>query len=198
MKKLHVNIRVTQKAPDQAARSEERICRRPTDERERISHMQLWQAETSRKMVIWVIILMFLPAFSNAIDLPGFKFRYGKLERSRDVTKLFETHQILPDHKYYYHGWGTVPYAIIAIQNKFKLRKGLWHEVEITVPLLRSWIHQMDIIYEYPPYGSRILDHQGNQLGIWYSSKQWTTIIIEDENEIAIFAPEPPGFRGGK
>jgi hypothetical protein len=74
----------------------------------------------------------------------------------------------------------------------------LWNEVEATVPMLRNWVREMDIIYGYPPYGSRILDHNGQQLGVWYSSKQWTTIIIEEENEIAVFAPEAPGFRGGK
>lgn len=140
---------------------------------------------------------MGLPAFSGALDIPGLKLKYGTLERSQAVTKMFEKPQILPDHKYYVHGWGSVPYAIIGIQDKYKLRKGLWKEIEITVPMLRSWISRMDIIYDYPPYGSRILDHEGNQLGIWYSSKQWTTIIIEDDNQFAILTPEPPGFRGG-
>jgi hypothetical protein len=149
-----------------------------------------------KKTVIFLFIAVALPALCGAIDLPG--FRYGKLERSRDVTKTFETQRILPNHQYYYSGWGSVPYAVIGIQDKYKLRKGLWKKVEITIPLLRSWVNQMDIIYGYPPYGSRILDHKGNQIGVWYSSKQWTTIVIEEENQIAIFAPEPPGFRGGK
>jgi hypothetical protein len=156
------------------------------------------KADVFRKMIILACILIVLPAFSNAIDIPGLNFKYGTLERSREVTKIFETHQVLPDHKYYTHGWGTVPYAIIGIQNKFKLRKGLWKAVEISAPLLRSWIGQMDIIYGFPPYGSRILDDQGNPIGVWYSSKQWTTIVIEEDNQIAIFAPEPPGFRGNQ
>ena len=45
--------------------------------------------------------------------------------------------------------------------------------------------------------GGGILDDNGKQIGIWYSSKQWTTVIIEENNEIAILAPEPPGFGGG-
>ena len=156
------------------------------------------QTDRFSKMIILTGILIALPVFSNAIDIPGLTFKYGSLERSRDVTKKFETYQVLADHTYYTHGWGSVPYAIIGIQNKFKLRKGLWKEVEITAPLLRSWVGQMDIIYGYPPYGSRILDHKGNQIGVWYSSKQWTTVVIEEENQIAIFAPEAPGFRGNQ
>jgi hypothetical protein len=164
---------------------------------ERINYMQSRQSDIFRKMIILTCILMVLPVFSSALEIPVLKLKYGKLERSRDITNKFETYQILPDHKYYIHGWGTVPYAIIGVQNKFKLRKGLWKEVEITAPLLRSWVSQMDSIYGYPPYGSRILDHKGNPIGVWYSSKQWTTVVIEEDNQIAIFAPEAPGFRGG-
>lgn len=152
-----------------------------------------------KKTAILLIIIVALPALGAAIDveLPGIHLRYGKLQRSRDVTKIFETPRVLENHQYYYSGWGSVPYAIIAIDRKYKLRKGLWQEVEATVPILRSWVHQMDMIYGYPPYGFRILDHQGNRLGVWYSSKQWTTIVIEEENQIAVLAPEAPGFRGG-
>ena len=155
------------------------------------------QIEMLRKALIFACILVVLPAFSIALDIPGLKLKYGTLERSQEVTKTFEKPQILSDHTYYVHGWGSVPYAIIGINDKYKLRKGLWKETEVTVQMLRSWISRMDIIYDYPPYGSRILDHKGNQLGVWYSSKQWTTIIIEDDNQFAILTPEPPGFRGG-
>ncbi len=152
------------------------------------------------KIIILIAIGVLLPMLCAAIDLElpgGIKLKYGKLERSKEITKVFQTPQILPNHKYYVSGWGSVPYAIIAIDSQFKLRKGLWSPVEATVPILRNWVREMDIIYGYPPSGSRILDHKGQQLGVWYSSKQWTTIIIEEENEIAVFAPEAPGFRGG-
>ena len=162
------------------------------------------QRETSISHLTTVLMItvgLLLPALGGAVDLElpgGISLKYGKLERSSEITKLFETHQILPDHQYYYSGWGAVPYAIIAIDNQYKLRKGLWNEVEATVPMLRNWVREMDMIYGFPPYGFRILDHNCRQLGVWYSSKQWTTIIIEEENKIAVLAPEAPGFRGGK
>jgi hypothetical protein len=131
----------------------------------------------------------------GTINLPSFK--YGKLKRDRDVNHIFQTYKVLPDHKYYTTGPDDIPFAIIGIQNKYKLRPGIWHKVELTTPLLRGWISKMDNIYGYPPYGSVILDDNGQQIGIWYSSKQWTTVIIEENNEIAILAPETPGFRGG-
>jgi hypothetical protein len=151
------------------------------------------------------ILLIFTTASAFAIEIPGLNLtieipgmNYGSLERDKETTRIFETHKVLPDHKYYINGWGNIPYAIIGIQEKYTLRQGLWQEVDLTTQLLRSWIYQMDTVYGYPPYGSKILDDTGNQVGIWYSSKQWTTVIVEEDNVIAVFAPEPPGFRGGK
>ncbi|MGD8650388.1 MAG: hypothetical protein PVJ77_27905, partial [Desulfobacterales bacterium] len=84
------------------------------------------------------------------------------------------------------------------IDKVYELRPGTWQEIDLTTPLLRSWVSQMDNIYGYPPYGSLILDNNGKRIGVWYSSKQWTTVIIEENNEIAVLAPEIPGFRGGR
>jgi hypothetical protein len=153
-------------------------------------------------MLVFAAIIMMATGV-NAFDLPDFKsfklpsFRYGKIKRDRDVNHIFQTYKVLPDHRYYTFGQGNIPHAIIGIQDNFKLRSGIWKPVDLTTPLLRSWVTQMDNIYGYPPYGSLILDDKGQRLGIWYSSKQWTTVIIEEKNEIAILAPEPPGFRGG-
>lgn len=162
--------------------------------------MRWLNASFRKKTAIVIIMLMTLPALCAAIDiqLPGLNLRYGKLEYSREVTTVFETPRVLENYRYYYNGWGSVPYAIIAIDRKYQLRKGLWKEVDATIPLLRGWVNQMDSIYGYPPRGFKILDHEGTQVGVWYSSKQWTTIVIEKNNQIAVFAPEAPGFRGGK
>ena len=158
-----------------------------------------------KKNAGWMLVflaLMILVPVAAALDLPDFKslglpsFRYGKLKRNREVTRIFHTYQVLPGHRYYTTGQGKIPNAIIGIADKYKLRLGMWREVQLTTPLLRSWVSQMDNIYGYPPYGSIIFDNTGQRIGIWYSSKQWTTIFIEDNNEIAILTPEPPGFRG--
>ena len=159
------------------------------------------------KNLNWLFISLFLicqVSTSSALEFPSLKslglpsFKYGKLKRDRDVNRTFETYKILPDHKYYTSGRADIPYAIIGIQNIYELRPGLWQEINLTTPLLRSWVSRMDNIYGYPPYGSLILDNNGERIGVWYSSKQWTTVIIEENNEIAVLAPEIPGFRGAK
>lgn len=159
----------------------------------------------SKKIWRLVIFSMLIAIGSNvnALELPGIgtvnlpSFKYGKLKRDREVNRTFKTYKVLPGHKYYTSGTANIPYAIIGINNSFKLRPGNWREVQLTKPLLRGWVSRMDNIYGYPPYGSLILDDNGKQIGIWFSSKQWTTVIIEENSEIAVLAPEPPGFAGG-
>ena len=151
-----------------------------------------------------IFILVLMVTAAQAIDLPGFKsldmpdFKYGSLKRDQEVTRIFETYKILPDYHYYYSGQGNIPSAIIGIHKNYNLRKGLWNAVDLTTQLLRSWVSQMDMIYGYRPYGSQILDHDKKPVGIWYSSKQRTTIIVEESREVAVFTPEPPGFRSAK
>jgi hypothetical protein len=146
--------------------------------------------------IVGLIAILFAALTASALDLPT--LRYGKLKRDRETTSIFEKYVILPNHTYYISGYGDIPHAIIGVESKYKLRPGLWQEVKLTIPLLRRWISQMDIVYGHPPYGSIILDNNDNQIGIWYSSKQWTTVIIEENDQVAILSPETPGFRGGR
>ncbi|MBT8371438.1 MAG: hypothetical protein HKO68_19390 [Desulfobacterales bacterium] len=145
-----------------------------------------------------IVGLALMLAASNLNALEFLTFKYGKIKRDRDVTRSFQTYEVLSEYQYYVSGIGKIPYAIIGVNSKFEMRLGMWKKIDLSKPLLRGWVSQMDNIYGYPPYGSVILDHKNNPIGIWYSSKQWTTVIIEDDNKVAILAPEAPGFRGGK
>lgn len=155
-----------------------------------------------RCLALCAVLIAIVPNV-KALDLPGIgtinlpSFRYGKLKRDREVNIQFQSYKVLPGYTYYTSGQAEVPYAIIGIQDKYKLRPGNWQEVDLTKPMLRGWVSKMDNIYGYPPYGSIIQDDNDRQIGVWYSSKQWTTVIIEDNNEVAVLAPEAPGFRGG-
>ena len=145
---------------------------------------------------IWIVIGV---SFILILTLsPVWGFEYGKLKRDRDTTRIFQKYEVIPNHKYYICGQGNIPFAIIGIHNDYTLNEGLWKQVDISPQLLRGWVDQMDTIYGFQPYGSKILDNYGKQVGIWFSSKQWTTVVLEENNGIAVFTPEPPGFRGGK
>lgn len=161
------------------------------------------QGEWLAKLPGWILGAVFLLLITGpawGFELPDFNkylpsLKYGKLQPSTEVTRMFQTYQIAPQYHYYYSGRTDIPQAMIGINKSHQLRRGLWKPVNLTTQLLRSWIPKMDSIYGHSPSGALILDNTGQRVGIWYSSKQWTTVIIESEHELAIFTPGPPGFR---
>jgi hypothetical protein len=150
------------------------------------------------------LVMMFLAYLTlatgpaPAINIPIPSFRYGSLEPDPEVTRAFQNSVVLPDYAYYIAGEGDIPHAIIGIHKDYSLRRSFWHKVDLTPPVLRGWVYQMDMIYGYPPSGYDILDDNGTKVGVWYSSKPWTTVVIEKDKTISVLAPEPPRFRGGR
>jgi hypothetical protein len=120
----------------------------------------------------------------------------GRLQSSPEVTKVFKRSQILPDHQYYISGFQRVPYAIIAVDNKYQLRAGPWKPIDMDSTSLNQLIYRMEHVYSLNPRGAWILDQDGNRLGAWYSSQYQTLVKREKDNRIAVVTPDPPDLRG--
>jgi len=120
---------------------------------------------------------------------------YGSFRRSRQVDKIFETYQVLPDFTYYYSGPEAEPTAILGIRNDYSLRSRLWKKVALTQPQLRAWVDRMSDPIDFAPIpcGFFLLDKTGNTVGIFYSIKG-TTIKIEKDNEIVVHVPDQAPF----
>jgi hypothetical protein len=121
---------------------------------------------------------------------------YGRLQSSHEVTQLFQDNQILSDHLYYYSGFQRIPYGIIGIDNKFTLRSGRWRPIELDPTLLNQLDYRMRHVYSREPRGAWILDPEGRRVGIWYSARYQTTVIMEKDNQVVVVTPEPPDLRG--
>ena len=121
---------------------------------------------------------------------------YGRLENSPEITQVFKDSQILSDYRYYISGFQRVPYAIIGIDSKYHLRPGLWQPLDMDPSTLTQIVFRMDIVYSLTPRGAWIVDHEGNRLGVWYSSQYQTTVAREKNNQIMVASPEPPDLRG--
>jgi hypothetical protein len=121
---------------------------------------------------------------------------YGSLQTSSEVTQQFQSGSILPDHRYYYSGFAQIPDAIVAIDQSYTLRSGVWNYFEPTTDMLRNWVFRMIQVGSAPAQGSVILAPDGSRVGVWYSSLRQTSITVRGPNEVAIAAPEAPGMRG--
>jgi hypothetical protein len=120
----------------------------------------------------------------------------GRLQSSPEVTGVFKSSRILPDHRYYISGFQRIPYAIIAVDNNYQLRVGHWKPIDMNSTSLNQLIYRMEHVYSLNPRGAWILDQEGNRLGAWYSSQYQTRVKREKDNRIVVVSPDPPDLRG--
>ena len=121
---------------------------------------------------------------------------YGSLQSSPEASQLFDDNELIPDYRYYYCGFQRIPYGIIGIDNNLTLRSSHWKPFELNPTVLKQLSYRMDHVYSLNPRGAWILDHNGNRIGIWYSSQNSTTVKIEKDNRVVVLTPEPPDLRG--
>ncbi len=128
--------------------------------------------------------------------LNGCTAKYGRLQGSSDVTTLFETQQILPDHAYYYNGFQAIPYVIVGIGHQYNLSSSIWHPIKLTPALLNQLTVRMQSVYSSSPQGARIIGPNNERIGIWYSTERQAMVRLRQENRIVIAAPQPLDMRG--
>ena len=121
---------------------------------------------------------------------------YGKLEASQEVTKIFDTYQILSDHSYYYSGMQSVPDAIVGIYSSYSLKSKMWQQVDFSSFVLRKLVDRMSYVHAVTPRGAWILGPDGNRIGVWYSGRYQTMVRVGEGNRVVIAPPPPPGLRG--
>ena len=143
----------------------------------------------THKIFLGALVLILAAVFSSC------SANYGRLRLSKEVDKTFEDAVILPDHKYYYSGGDTRPRAILAIHNSYELQTSLWKEVDLDPEQLRKWILFMTEFrgYNFRTFGSRVLDPEGKQVGIWYSAWNRTPVKMLGENKVAVYPPQTGG-----
>jgi hypothetical protein len=141
------------------------------------------------------LLIVSLAIFSLGM-LSGCTAKYGRIQGSDEITELFETQQILPDHTYYYNGFQAIPYVIVGIDNQYTLRSSIWRRVKLTPALLKQLTTRMQSVYSTGPKGARIIGPNDERLGIWYSTERQTAVRLRQENRIVLAAPQLPEMRG--
>jgi len=133
-----------------------------------------------------VVVLLVFP-----VGMVACSDSYGRLSRSNAISRIFESHEVLPDHNYYTTGPQARPTAILAIHRSYKLKSGLWRSVEMTTPRLKHAVDAMTDQLGFTPgiNGSAIINPEGLQVGIWYSHFHRTTIRFEPATVIVVSQP---------
>ena len=142
----------------------------------------------------WLSALIFMGLFFlvGSCTSPN----YGRLQSSHEISKMFDSYQILADHIYYYSGLQGVPDAIIGIHANYSLNTRVWRQVDISPLLLKKWVYRMSYVHLVRPRGAWIIGPEGNRIGIWYSARHQTSVRLEKDNRVVIVPPLPPELRG--
>lgn len=118
----------------------------------------------------------------------------GKWARSKDGGLPFENRTILPDHTYYFIGNEVTPESIIAVDNRYTLKTGVWSPVTITRKILDEWMFWIDtrLSLTCTYYGGILLTPDGDKAGIWYSRKLISVVKTPEPGVLQVYAPYNP------
>ena len=115
-------------------------------------------------VMVWGIILL---VGSPALAL--FE-SYGSLAPSSEVTQAFDDYRLDPGLTYYYSGADAWPDAIIGVNKAYTLDNTLWNKIVATPEIFKNLVAGMKSRpLTTALHGYAILDHQGRQIGVWYS-----------------------------
>ena len=138
-------------------------------------------------LITWALLSAMI-----VISSMGCAQKYGSLQRNAEVHQTFQNFEVLPDYAYYFQGLESQPFAIAGIHQRYELNARLWQQFDPTAPALENLIGRLVIRHGHEPFGFIILDHNGEKLGIWYSSFHWATVQTGTDNHIIMLSPEAP------
>ena len=117
---------------------------------------------------------------------------YGKLKSTPEIKQSFKTYQILPNHEYYFRGVKSRPTVIVGINENYELNLKLWVQIDPESEDFRILIDRVSLQgmgRTYEPWGFRILDAAGNDVGVWYSAISTAAVQINENRQITNLQP---------
>ena len=118
--------------------------------------------------------------------------KYGRVDPSTAVDRLFEQAQVLPDYHYFYAGGQNNPRALLGIRKDYTHTNRSWSAMpKLTSAVLKKRVAAMTNEIGHAPqtYGGAILNPEGEQVGIWYSKTRDVTIRFGENREISVSLP---------
>ena len=117
---------------------------------------------------------------------------YGRLTSTPEIKKAFETYQVLPNHEYYYRGVSSKPTVIVGINDNYELNLTMWVQIDTESEDFRRLINIVSLQgmgTTVDPWGFRILDNAGDDVGVWYSAIRAAAIAINENRQIVKLQP---------
>ncbi len=133
------------------------------------------------------VALLALLLAVTACGHPAYVFH----EDSR-ISEVLESYHPLPGYTYYYNGPEDFPLVILGIRPEYRLKKEFWIPVDLTEKKLQGWMEVIDNPHrnlQTRYHGKVIRTAEGEEIGIWYSPQEWSTVRLGADREVEIYTP---------
>jgi hypothetical protein len=118
----------------------------------------------------------------------------GGIRESREVTHQFEALEVNPNYRYWYLNQENNPFGVTGLDRDYRLDGGpMWQAV---APDSDSFRKVVGLVRSFPmpnsyTSGFAIIDPQGRQIGVWYSSLT-AGITVDSQAKIVSIATMTP------
>jgi hypothetical protein len=117
----------------------------------------------------------------------------GGIKQSQDVARAFETLAVFPNYRYYFLNQENDPFGVAGLERGYWIEDPSWREV---APSSTTFEKVVGLVQSFPVPGKRtegytIVDPQGRQIGVWYSSLGAGVTIDPDTRKVSIATAQP-------
>ena len=139
-----------------------------------------------RKALVWAVaFLAGACQFENT----------SSIRKSTEVAQAFETLQLpgFPRYRYYFLNQENNPFGVAGLECDYWMQGPDWKECSPDSPVFSKVVR---LVQSFPVPGSRtegyyIVDRQGRQIGVWYSSLTAGITIDPDSKKVMITTSTP-------
>jgi hypothetical protein len=119
----------------------------------------------------------------------------GSIKKSPEVAQVFETLQLqaLAGYRFYFLNQENNPFGVAGLPGPYWMQGLDWKEVNPDSPTFSKVV---GLVQSFPARASRtegytIMDRQGRQIGVWYSSLSAGITVNPDSKQVMINTATP-------
>jgi hypothetical protein len=122
---------------------------------------------------------------------------FAGIRPSADVARQFQELEINPNYRYWYLNQENNPFGVLGIDREYHFAGGpLWRPLD---PDAATFKKVVGLVQSFPVKGSittgfEIMDSQGRQIGVWYSSLS-SGVTVDSVSKSVSVTTETPWIR---
>ncbi len=119
---------------------------------------------------------------------------FGSIRPSADITRQFQELDINPNYRYWYLNQENNPFGVLGLDREYDFEGGPeWGPLD---PDAVTFKKVVGLVQAFPVKGSRttgfeIMDAQGRQIGVWFSSLNAGVTVDSAAKMVSVTTPTP-------